>query len=187
MCDRKYNVHVWCHVYIWFKNGQTCPKKVNKKKYFCVHETRVNYPSFNVIFFLYFTYRQKLSHFSRNQVMKHTLFTICTLFNLKKLQGFLNITEYIIFLKKKLSHYLLTICYLYVYSSIRSLVKCKYRDSNMFGDHFRILTARMVQSVELEWTVLKRDLGPELEHAYGWFCQLCMNICTQMQIQQKAF
>jgi hypothetical protein len=30
--------------------------------------------------------------------MKHTLFTICTLFNLKQLERFLNITEYIIFL-----------------------------------------------------------------------------------------
>ena len=26
--------------------------------------------------------------------MKHTLFTVCTLFNLKKLKRFLNITEY---------------------------------------------------------------------------------------------
>ena len=51
---------------------------------------------------------------------------------------------------KKLPNNLLIICYLYVYSSIRSIVVCKYRDSNMFGNH--ILNARMVQSVE--WTVL---------------------------------
>ena len=43
---------------------------------------------------------------------------------------------------------------LLIYSSIRSLVICKYRDSNMFGNHFRILNARMVQSVESVWTVL---------------------------------
>ena len=32
-----------------------------------------------------------------------------------------------------------------MYSSIRSLVICKYRDSNMFGNHFGMLNARMVQ------------------------------------------
>ena len=45
---------------------------------------------------------------------------------------------------------------LLIYDSIRSLDSiCKYRDSNMFGNHFRILNARMVQSVESVWTVLK--------------------------------
>ena len=83
--------------------------------------------------------------------MKHTLFTICTLFNLKRLFKYnriLNISY------KKLPYYLLIICYLYICSSIRSLVICKFRDSNMFGNHFRILNARMVQSVESVWTVL---------------------------------
>ena len=37
---------------------------------------------------------------------------------------------------------------------MRSLVICKYRDSNMFGNHFHILNSRMVQSVESVWTVL---------------------------------
>ena len=56
---------------------------------------------------------------------------------------------------KKLANNLLIICYLYICSSLRSLVICKYRDSNMFGNHFRILNARMVQSVESVLTVLK--------------------------------
>ena len=65
-------------------------------------------------------------------------------------KSFLNITEYKIFLK---NYYLLIITIilllslLLIYSSIRSLVSCKYRDSNMFGNHFRILNARMVQSI----------------------------------------
>ena len=37
---------------------------------------------------------------------------------------------------------------LLIYSSIRSLIICKLKDSTMFGNHFRILNARMVQSVE---------------------------------------
>ena len=44
---------------------------------------------------------------------------------------------------------------LFICSSLRSLVICKYRNSNMFGNHFRILNAGMVQSVESVWTVLK--------------------------------
>ena len=46
---------------------------------------------------------------------------------------------------------------LLIYSSMRSLVICKYRDSNKFGNHWKIciLSARMVQSVELVWTVLQ--------------------------------
>ena len=43
---------------------------------------------------------------------------------------------------------------LLIYTLIRLLVICKYRDSNMLGNHFRILNARMVQSVESVWTVL---------------------------------
>ena len=46
---------------------------------------------------------------------------------------------------------------LLIYCSIWSLVMCKYRDSNMFGNHFRILNARMVQSVESVWTVRLSD------------------------------
>ena len=56
--------------------------------------------------------------------MKHTLLIICTLLNLKKLKSFLNITEYKVFLIKSFQ----TINYfLLIYSSIRSLVICKYR------------------------------------------------------------
>ena len=48
--------------------------------------------------------------------MKYTLFTICTLFNLKKLKHFLNITEYkIILLKSFLIAYLFL---LLIYSAI---------------------------------------------------------------------
>jgi len=43
---------------------------------------------------------------------------------------------------------------LLTYSSIRSLIICKYRDSNMSGNHFRFLNARIVQRVESVWTVL---------------------------------
>ena len=87
--------------------------------------------------------------------MKHTLFTISTLFNIKKLKRFLNITEYTIFLIKSfLITYKLFVTYICICSSIRSLVINKYRESNMFGNHFRIINARMVQSVESVWTVL---------------------------------
>ena len=47
-------------------------------------------------------------------------------------------------------------CYLYMYSSIRSLIISKYRDSNEFMNHFRILSVRMVPSAELAWTVQNR-------------------------------
>ena len=47
--------------------------------------------------------------------MKHTLFTISTLFNIKKLKRFLNITEYTIFLIKSfLITYKLFVTYIYV-------------------------------------------------------------------------
>ena len=81
--------------------------------------------------------------------MKHTLFTICTFLYLKKLKR-LNITEYKILLIKSF----LKTSLLLIYGSRRSLVISKYRDSNMFRNHFRILNARMVQSVESIWTVL---------------------------------
>ena len=72
--------------------------------------------------------------------MKQTIFSICTLFKLKKLERFLNITEYKIFLIKGFLICTWPINYLLlIYSSIWLLVICKYRDSNMFGNHFRIL------------------------------------------------
>ena len=58
---------------------------------------------------------------------------------------------------------------LLIYSLIRSIVICKYRDSNIFGNHFRILNARMVQSVESVWTVLilECDLY-QLHHVFNF-------------------
>ena len=67
---------------------KTCPKKVNKKKYFFVH-----YPSFNVKV-LHFTFPLKICTFFKG--MKHALLS----YTLKKLKGFLNTTEYKIFLIK---------------------------------------------------------------------------------------
>ena len=60
--------------------------------------------------------------------MKHTLFTICTLFNLKKLKRFFvyNIILIISYKKLPINHLLLN------YSSIRSLNICKHRHSNAF-------------------------------------------------------
>ena len=40
------------------------------------------------------------------------------------------------------------------YSTIMLLNICKQKDSYEFGNHFRILSARMVQSAESAWTVL---------------------------------
>ena len=46
-------------------------------------------------------------------------------------------------------------------SSIRLSVLCKYRDSqNILWNHYLILNARMVQSVESVWTVLKLHILP---------------------------
>ena len=37
---------------------------------------------------------------------------------------------------------------------ITRLYVCKHKDSNELGNHFHILSTRMVQSAELAWTVL---------------------------------
>ena len=99
--------------------------------------------------------------------MKHTLITISTLFNLKKIKHFLNITEYKIFpLKSFLITYLLFVTYMYVYSSIRSQVIANIEIQISFENHFRILNARMVQSVESVWTVLYYRIVLILPHSH---------------------
>ena len=73
---------------------KTYPKKINKKIFFFVQSTRANYPSFNEKKVSHFTILLKICKFlkgTRVQGMKHTIFTIGTLFNLKKLQCFLDI------------------------------------------------------------------------------------------------
>ena len=79
MCDRK---HMFGDksTYIYLVQARmvkTCPKKVNKKKYFFVHYTRVNYPSFNVkknCFFL-LTFLTCFGHSSLNQIYVGRLVT----------------------------------------------------------------------------------------------------------------
>ena len=83
---------------------KTYPKKVNKKKYFFIQYTRVNYPLILCKKNLHFTFPLK----------------ICTFF--KRIRAW-------------------------------NIYICEYRDSNMLGNHFRMLNVRMVQSVESVWTV----------------------------------
>ena len=60
---------------------------------------------------------------------------------------------------KKIPYNIFIICYLNTYSSIRLLSICKHRDSNEFGNYFRILSAGMVQSAESAWSVLYKGFS----------------------------
>jgi len=67
---------------------------------------------------------------------------------------------------------------LLIHSSTTLLIICKYRDSNMFGNHFRILNARMVQSVESVWTVLyyvSAGTLAEFRFNFGFLKSFCNN------------
>ena len=146
MCDRKY-MFGDKSTFGSSQNSQNIPKKCQQDFFLYIKQGLITHS------FTFYIPFENLQIFLGNQGMKHILFTICTLYNLKKLKRFLNITRNISY--KKLPYNQLIICYVYnIYNSIRQLVICKYRDSNMLGNHFRILNERMVQSVKSVWTVL---------------------------------
>ena len=106
MCDRKYMYFIWFKLE-WSKHAQK--RSTRKNIFLYIQEGSINH-SFNVKKFI-FTFSLKICKLFKG--MKHTPFTICTLFDFKKLKCFLNITEYTKFLIKSfLITYLLFVTYI---------------------------------------------------------------------------